>query len=181
MPLEMITNMQLPSRAECLAQLKKHHTPQHIVEHSLAVNKVANYLADQFNKAGIKVNKDLIDRASLLHDIVRLTTVGHHAEEGARIFAHAYPEMAQVMAKHRLSAIIKDSLKTWEEKIVYYADKRVNHTAIVSLDERMAEGRKRWHVHKTEYHQEIILNKMKELEKEIFAKINKSPEIINGL
>jgi len=177
----MIINMQLPTRQECFAFLEKYHTPQNVVKHSLAVNKVANYLAEQFNKAGVQVDKDLIDRASLLHDIVRLTTLGHHAEEGAKIFSQDYPEMAQVMVKHRLSAIIKDSLKTWEEKIVYYADKRVNHDTIVSLDERIAEGRKRWHVHKTEYHQENILKKMKELEIEIFTLIKQQPEIINGL
>ena len=180
-PSEMIINMQLPTRKECFAFLEKYHTPQNVISHSLVVNKVAIYLAEQFNKAGVLVDSDLIDRASLLHDIMRLTTLGHHAEEGAKIFTKDYPVMAQVIAKHRLSAIINDLLKTWEEKIVYYADKRVNHDSIVNIAVRMQEGSKRWHVQKSDDQHELILKKMKELEKELFAVIKQEPNIINGL
>lgn len=173
--------MHLPTRKECLAFLEKYHTPQNVIKHSLVVDKIAVHLAEKFIQAGIKVNKDLIDRASLLHDIVRLTEIGHHAEVGADIFKKDYPEMASVIAKHRLSAIIKNSLKTWEEKIVYYADKRVNHDSLVNIELRMQEGKKRWNVKKSDDKHELILKKMKELENEIFSLIKGDPNDINKL
>lgn len=177
----MTINMPLPTREECFALLKQYQTPQHIIRHSEAVNKVSDYLAEQFNKAGVVVDMDLIDRASLLHDIVRLTTIGHHAEAGAEIFDKDYPEMAQVIAKHRLSAILKNSLNTWEEKIVYYADKRVNHDQIVSIETRLREGRKRWQANRSSNEHGLILQKIKALEQEIFSIIKQKPESINGL
>lgn len=203
--------MMLPNREECFEIFKQYHTPANIIRHSLAVEKAANYLANKFCQAGIEINRGLVDRAALLHDVLRICDIKnelytfmddsdkteankkiwqeqrqkyenqHHAEATADLFKEKYPEMAVVIAKHRLSAIVKGTLKTWEEKIVYYADKRVDHQRFVSLDERMKEGKKRWQVRKNQDQSSEILNKMKELEKEIFDKINENPNAINLL
>ena len=66
----------------------------------------------------------------------------------------------------------------WEEKIVYYADKRVNHDKIVSLDERFDYLLKRYGIEKG-----IRCTILKcrpfaiALEKEIFAEIKAGPEL----
>ena len=49
--------------------------------------------------------------------------------------------MADLVEKHDFWQI--DTLKTWEEKILYYADKRVYEDTLVSLQTRIDEGRKR--------------------------------------
>ncbi|MFA6027949.1 MAG: HDIG domain-containing metalloprotein [Patescibacteria group bacterium] len=201
--------MNLPSRTECLRVLKEYNTPQNIVRHSLAVNKAANYLAERFLAHKIPVNAELIDRGSLLHDVLRVCDIHgdiyffmdeadkteekkkiyqkqreqyagqHHAEATAGLFQDQYPELANVIRKHRLSAIVKGQLTTWEEKIVYYADKRVNHDKIVTLDGRMVEGKKRWHIKRNQEESDLIMNKMKELEKEIFQAINEDPNALH--
>lgn len=201
----------LPSREECFEIFKQYHTPANIIRHSLAVSKAANYLADKFYQAGLEIDKDLVDRAALLHDVLRVCDIKndlytfmdstdktpankkiwqeqrkkyknqHHAEATAELFQDKYPRMAAVIRKHRLSAIINNSLRTWEEKIVYYADKRVDHQKFVSLDKRISEGKKRWQVKKNQDQSSEILNKMKELEKEIFDKIKEKPHAINLL
>ena len=50
-------------------------------------------------------------------------------------------EVANLVTKHGFFEI--DNLNTWEEKIMYYADKRVDGEKIVSLEKRFREGRKR--------------------------------------
>lgn len=203
--------MKLPSRDLCFSMFKLYHTPAHVIKHCLVVNKISNFLSDCLTQAGIEVNHDLVDRASLLHDILRISDIQgdlfayalpedqteenrriwlvqrelyqhqHHAKVGAALFKEIYPEMAEVIRKHRLGAILSNELQTWEEKIVYYADKRVNHDQFCNVDERMSEGKKRWHIKKEDDKSTEILLKLKEVENEIFSVINKKPEIINDL
>jgi len=62
----------LPTHKECLAIIDEHHVPPHIVKHSLAVAKLAVFLAQRLNEKGTVVDVNLVDRACLLHDIVRI-------------------------------------------------------------------------------------------------------------
>jgi len=62
----------LPTRKECQAIIEEHHVPPHIVKHSLAAAKLAVFLAQRLTEKGIAVDVNLVDRACLLHDIVRI-------------------------------------------------------------------------------------------------------------
>ena len=62
----------LPTRKECLAIIGEHHVPPHIVKHSLTAAKLAVFLAQRLTEKGIAVDVNLVDRACLLHDIVRI-------------------------------------------------------------------------------------------------------------
>ena len=64
--------MRLPSRAECLTLLDRYRTPRHVVRHSFVVNRVAVFLAEKLRKRGVDVDVDVVDRASLLHDMLRV-------------------------------------------------------------------------------------------------------------
>lgn len=203
--------MNLPNHKQCEQILAEYHTPQHIIKHSQQVNKVANFLACELTQAGESIDQELVDRASLLHDVLRVVDVKgdlfkytepedetednkkiwkqqqvkykelHHAEAAFEIFKDDYPEMAEVIKIHRNSGIITDPLDSWEKKVMHYSDKRVDHYKTVSLDDRMKLGLQRWQVKPENDHSEMLLVKMKALEKIIFDKINKSPEIINEL
>lgn len=70
----------------------------------------------------------------------------HHAEVAQEILMmHDRPEVADIIRKHCASCILGEKkgeeLITWEDKLLYYADKRVKHTQIVSLKERFRLGR----------------------------------------
>lgn len=55
------------------------------------------------------------------------------------------PELAELVKKQYFSIILpKNGLTTLEEKIVYYADKRVMHTKSVTLTQRFLDGQKRY-------------------------------------
>ncbi len=55
-------------------------------------------------------------------------------------------KIATIVRKHRFDGIIDpvDKPETWEEKLLYYADKRVLHDRIVSIAQRLVDGRKRY-------------------------------------
>lgn len=90
-------------------------------------------------------------------------------------------EIAAVVRKHHTEAIVnkRDRPKTWEEKLLYYADKRVKHDQVVSLKERLADLRKRYSHDKTPHPDEPLIEKaLYKLEKEICKKAGIKPEDI---
>jgi len=62
----------LPTRQECFNIMKKYHVPSHILDHSQSVAKLAVFLAKKLNENGIIVDVALVERACLLHDMVRI-------------------------------------------------------------------------------------------------------------
>lgn len=168
----------LPSREQCLKLLEKHKVPEHIVRHSVTVEKVAVFLAEKLVEAGQQVNVELVSRASLLHDIDKMKTIetgaGHGSISKQILEEENLPELGVIAFKHHLSHILKERpFENWEEKLVYYADKRVTHDKVVSLDERFEYlleryGSKREIVEKIS----SCKPKVKQLEEEIFSKID---------
>jgi len=68
-----------------------------------------------------------------------------HEDAACAYLKDAYPILAQTIRKHRYTAIVdqEDRPRTWEEKLVYYADKRAMHDVIVPLQERLDEAHRR--------------------------------------
>lgn len=60
------------TKHQCIELLEQFHTPRHIVKHCLAVQKVALYLADKLIAKGITVNREVIEKAALVHDMVKV-------------------------------------------------------------------------------------------------------------
>jgi putative nucleotidyltransferase with HDIG domain len=145
-----MNKIKFPSRKECFELLKKYNTPKNILKHSITVNRFANRLAKLLMAKGIPINKTLVDRASLLHDIGKfeaLSKGGSHEEKGYKILRkEGFNEIANIVKKHSLFSVLskKEAPVTWEEKIVFYSDKRVNEDKIVTLEERIAYLKKRY-------------------------------------
>lgn len=185
--------------------IKEYHVPPHVRKHCEGVAKFALELAERLIARGEKINVDLVRQAALLHDFVRVIDFKeynpetfpypvneedikyckelrkkyanlHHAIAGAQILKErGFPDVAEIVRKHRFLQI-EEGFDTWEEKIVYYADKRVKHETVVTLQERLDDGRKRYpHEAKNEDERLRIAKKVFELEKEIFTKIGETP------
>jgi len=155
--------MSIPTKEQCLDILKENKTPSNIINHSLAVCNFALNLAEKLKNKGIKVNKELIIAASLLHDIERAKD--GHVDAGAKLLKQlGFPEVAEVTSKHTLYQLDGVNLKTAEEKIVFYADKRTKGNKIVSLSERFESLEKKY---------SIDLKKEFEFAKKIEVQINK--------
>jgi uncharacterized protein len=105
-----------------------------------------------------------------------------HEDAAYEILKEKYAALATAIKRHRYMAMLddKDRPVTWEEKLLYYADKRVMHETIVPLKERLAEGHKRnVFSHGSEAKSKINTAKVDpliyEMEKEIFEKIALDP------
>ncbi len=172
--------MKLPTREECFKLLKKYGTFPNIVEHCKVVNKVAVYLAKRLSDKGIKINIDLVDRASLLHDIAKSKAIlenippeeeNHHIDGEKILIKEGYPEVGRIVRMHSLKEIA--NLKTWEEKIMQYADLRVRHTDIIGLRERIEDLYARYNVPpEKRVDEKLVYN----LEREIYDVIDDSPK-----
>jgi putative nucleotidyltransferase with HDIG domain len=135
-----MTHLKIPDRSGCLALLEKYQTPHHIILHSWKVWDVAKVMADALAAKDHPMDMALLEAACLLHDIAKYVCIrdgkGHHDERGGEILEQeGLPSVARIVAQH---VILKDgegdAIK--EEHLVYYADKRVVHDRVVSLDER---------------------------------------------
>ena len=156
-------------RDTALALLKKYEIKDNVLKHSLAVNRFAVSLARKLMDRGNKIDLELVDSASLLHDIGRTTsseTKRHHSIEGCNILIkEGYPDIAEIVKKHGLGWIEKNKLETIEEKIVWYSDKRLDEDRVVSLNERLKLLETR-HTGVAEF-VEKIRTKIEEVEEEI--------------
>lgn len=168
----------IPTPEECLQILKSHQVPEHIIRHSQIVYQIALYLGRELNKNEEALNLPLIAAGALLHDIAKIGE-DDHSRAGAKILIRlGYPEIAEIVRQH----VILDQSeieKISEPAVVHYADKRVKHTTIVSLEERFDDLRLRYG--KTP---EALawLNRLQEttraIEIRIFQKIGKNPDSI---
>ncbi len=133
--------MRVPSKIECFELICQMDMMDHIVAHSLRVCQVALTIGDCLAKENIKLNRDLILAGALLHDITKtrsFATRENHAESGGTLLADlGYPAVGDIVRQHvKLDDYQQDGLFS-EAEIVNYADKRVLHDEVVSLDRRM--------------------------------------------
>ncbi len=168
--------MMVPNRDECINMLKDRGIPENIINHSIAVADVALELGRKIKSNGEGVDLKLLEAAALLHDISKHEGIAGKFEEVSHGIAGAellrrmgLAEVADVVEVHTMSAILKPGkLDTWEKKLVYYADKRVNHDKRVTFDERLDYLINRYPRGAEEFRKEEPL--IRALEKEIFEK-----------
>ena len=132
----------IPDRAECDELIVRHSMQPHIVLHSLQVMNVALAITDNL-RSGVAVNRELVMAASLLHDIRKtrsITTKEHHDLSGGVLLRElGFPSVAEVVEQHVRIHHLNLAGRLEEREIVYYADKRVLHDTIVTVEERISD------------------------------------------
>ncbi|OGP63965.1 MAG: hypothetical protein A2170_12265 [Deltaproteobacteria bacterium RBG_13_53_10] len=123
--------------------MDQHGMLGHIMDHCIEVAKVALFLSNELNKRGQKIDLNLVEASSLLHDLTKtlcLKTKEDHAKTGAVVLkALGYVRVGEVVGEHVHLSRERDPFVISEEEVVNYADKRVRHDRIVSLDERFID------------------------------------------
>jgi len=198
-----------PTEEECEKLLDDYRIPVNIRRHIGQVTRIAVFIAGRLEQAGIGIDVGLVRAGASLHDIARTVDIRDlsqlpdaseedmefykslkkrfsmmkHNEAGYELFREKYPELAKIIRSHVYSSVIDDKAapSTWEEKVVYYADKRVAHDRLVSIAERNEEGMQRWKKsHPGEQadaaRTEKINAKIRRIEDEIFSAIGSSPD-----
>ncbi len=134
----------IPSPHRCLELMEIHAMLPNIREHSFRVMQVACLLGEALTEAGFDLHLPLVTVGALLHDLGKtpcLGTLENHAELGAGILEElGYPQVAQIVREHvHLDSNILDPRPLREAELVNYADKRVLHDAVVTLEARFAD------------------------------------------
>ncbi len=141
----------IPTQNACFMLWEKYSMLDNIKEHSLLVAEFALALANKMKEKGL-CNEEFAEaahRAGLLHDIAKTWTIkngGSHQQIGASIVRNETknPLLA--------SCVLHHVVWPWQEGIlgidntilhlpflIMYADKRVKHSSLVTLDERFED------------------------------------------
>jgi len=174
---------------QCYKLLKRYDVPDHIIQHSEIVCKVAVLLTDKLNKQGENLSISEIEAAALLHDMTKMEgfKTGHnHAKTCKKLLAKlGFRRISEIVAEHIKLQEGRSSLPLSEEEIINYSDKRVLHTRVVTLADRFADLLERYGakgLDKDAAKSIIELeNETYELENKIFAKLDFNPEEILDL
>jgi len=144
-----VSEHRLPSRREALSLLVKVGCSPRVVEHCKRVSAFAVKIAKACQRKQPNLDAKLVEISGLLHDIGRSKTHGvNHALEGGRIARGlGLPNsVVLIIERHAGGGIPKEEAKklgwpardylpkTLEEKIVCYADKRVERLQIVPIE-----------------------------------------------
>jgi len=138
-----------PTVNQCLDFIDRFEMLDNIRAHSFKVGRVAELIIDGLKKAEKTTSslpaRDFVIAGALLHDIAKtecIKTGCLHADRGDEICRDlGYPEIGEIVREH---VILKEfTAKLYQQglfgakELVYYADKRVRHDEIVSLDSRL--------------------------------------------
>ncbi len=173
--------MQIPTREECGRFIREMEMLENIISHSRLVCRVAMLLTDHLIALHVALNRDLVRASALLHDITKtrsFDTREDHARTGEEfLLQRGYPEVGEIVGQHVCLERFNPAGPFTEAEIVNYADKRVLHDRVASLDDRMAYIRDRYC--KQVAHRERLRDlweETRELERKIFRQLPFGPE-----
>ena len=178
--------MRIPSENECYRLMCEMKMLDHIALHSMQVCRVATFLTDQLRNQKYQLNPDTIQAAALLHDITKtrsFKTKENHAETGGHFLAQkGFPEIGELVRQHVRLDHYSDPVVLGEAEIINYADKRVLHDRVVSLEKRQDYILEKYG--KLPEHRERIRwlwQKTIEIENVMFSELSAVPEDLNQI
>jgi putative nucleotidyltransferase with HDIG domain len=143
-----MTNRRSPSESECLEIMRAYNMFPNIVAHSIQVKNVAAAITDNLN-LGVPIDRELVIAGALLHDIAKTKSIIERSYRHDLMGAAMLREMgldreAAICEMHVIMKDFSASGPLLEIEIVHYADKRVKHDTVVSLDERIKDLMERY-------------------------------------
>jgi len=140
--------MAIPTRSECLNLMKQTRMPLNIRKHSMLVTETALFLSKLLNRNGARLNLSLVEAGGLLHDIAKAQSLAsgeRHEQLGAKLLHDwGFVGLASIVQDHASLDLIRLNGPLTESLMVNYADKRVKHDQVVTLEERFVDLIKRY-------------------------------------
>lgn len=176
----------IPTREDCLKLMFRYGMLENIMDHSLEVARVALALSNELNRKGQKIDIALVEAAALLHDLTKtecLKSKEDHALTGARLLRDIGCErVGEVIGEHIRLSQKTDTAQISEEEVVNYADKRVRHDRIVSLEERFEDLKGRYGKgQRTLDLLEELRKATQKIEERIFTVLGFEPDLLESL
>ncbi len=131
----------VPDETLCRELWDTYDMPAHIRDHSEHVAIVAGFIAETGAHNGMDVDVPSVIASALLHDIAKSYTIthgGNHSQLGASIVMDTFgnPHIAQGILHHVHWPWHVDVDAWFLPLSIIYADKRVMHDSVVTIDER---------------------------------------------
>jgi HD superfamily phosphohydrolase YqeK len=153
----------------------------------LAVVEAAALLHDWLRFVGVQdIQLKHFKEAPTMEDLeywrnlnMQFPGLSHSQAAAAELKRLDYPQpLIDAVARHDFSSIIDPEKRprTWEEKLIYYADKRSLHDTLVTLKARFEDGAARYPEFSSRPGQQLKIAAAFELEKEIFDIVGGDPE-----
>ena len=177
----------IPGVNDCLGLMEQYHMLPNIKDHSIVVARVAEIITNSLIAAGHNLSFDKVIAGALLHDIGKTACLDNdddHAAMGLEIcLAHNLETIADIVAEHVILKNYTPENVFAEKEIVYYADKRVNHDQVVSLEERLAYILDRYGLNNEIRYRAIKKNyaRCQDLEKRMFSFLAFEPSDVPDL
>jgi len=131
-----------PSENECHELIRTYRMLPNIIDHSVQVMRVSVAIYENLKHPEL-LSKELIVAAALLHDIAKTRSIERkelrHDLIGGEIIRELglAEEIADIVEKHVVYIDFKENSPINEKDIIFYADKRVMHDKVVTIDERI--------------------------------------------
>ncbi len=177
--------MKIPDNKTAIKILRDYKTPVHIMRHCVMVAKVSTFLGIRLRERGCNISIGLLQAGGLLHDVAKYHAIihgGDHASMGATFLEGlGYKDVAKIVRSHvHIDTNELCMRKINEAIVVNYADKRVKHTTVVSLEDRFEDLYIRYGT--DNYRRKRIkelFDQTKEMEKNIFSVLHIEPDQLN--
>jgi len=189
----------IPSKEAVEALWDEVCLPQHIRAHMQCVADVAKRTVEELQKQKVMVRPLAVERAALLHDVLRFVDFKtfdgdafftpdektkmawtvlkkkfgcpHEPAATRLVSERGYPDIGTVILTHRGKGQAEGSPSlTIEQKILTYADKRVDLDRIVTLEERFTGLMTRHKKNNDDPEERAWQERMRNLERELFPK-----------
>ncbi|MCU0847100.1 MAG: HDIG domain-containing protein [Spirochaetes bacterium] len=150
----------IPSETECRELMERCGMLENIRRHSEQVRNVCLAIVDGLADPSA-VDRGLVAAAALLHDIAKTRTIGTGERRHDLIGAEMLRDLGM---DERIACAVESHVafenfdaggRLEEREIVFYADKRVMHDTVVTVDDRVADLAERYGIN--EYIRNIII------------------------
>lgn len=141
--LDSLGKLDLPDLQTCQAWYLEQGGTALLWQHVEAVGTASYHLAVWLRAAGYEVDPLLAHRGGLLHDIAKISsrhTRLSHGDAGFKILnGFGQPALAEISRRHMIYTLHdpQNGPRTWEEKIVHFADKICEGSRLVDWRERL--------------------------------------------
>jgi len=133
----------IPTVKECYQLMDQYEMLEHIRHHSIVVEKVAGLITRGLIGAGVPLSIEKVTAGALMHDIAKTICLSEgcdHSLVGEEIcLKNQLDEIAVLVGEHVRLKHFEPEGAILEKEIIYYADKRVNHDQIVTIEERLKD------------------------------------------
>lgn len=142
----------LPNREQAIQILEQENCPPQVIKHCLAVTTLALEIAVKLQARGIQIDLALVEAGGILHDLGRAKSheVNHGLVGAQMAKSLGLPQPIVDIIKRHVGAGITEEEAEWlewpqgnyvpttlEEKVVCYADKRIDHDKVTSIEDEI--------------------------------------------